>query len=429
MNRPPDHSLPDDGMIHEWLDGQLDADTSARFDALVQQSPAFAARVAEARGLVAASSRILSALDDVPAGVLPRRDALPSVATAESSVRSITQARPRGPTFAWQRWASAAAVLLVAVSSTMLLQRSPADGTRPVGTDSASQRPDAVTDVATTLATPAASGVSPATEPLGAAEASIASTTTPPPARPSTPAPRSAARSAPEPDAANALATREIAESAVAADVIADAARASAPEAAKAMPMDARVRGGITSDVQRRAMRSEENAPAPALAPAAASMARSLGAVSDAPTERAEMPGSLRQDEVQFAVQRVECSAQCRQLRVEIARDGRLRRWSVLLGRSAAPDTGHLPPAALAQLNALADSLSLDALPAVVPLMGAQCRTVGALRESLRLEFRTAGALRAVTALPWCDAPQHPLAIMARAIERAVAQQLGAPSP
>jgi hypothetical protein len=60
--------------------------------------------------------------------------------------------------------------------------------------------------------------------------------------------------------------------------------------------------------------------------------------------------------------------------------------------------------------------------------MGAQCRTVGALRESLRLEFRAAGLLRAVTALPWCDAPEHPLAIMARALEREAEQQLGAPS-
>jgi hypothetical protein len=144
---------------------------------------------------------------------------------------------------------------------------------------------------------------------------------------------------------------------------------------------------------------------------------------------RSDMPGELGADELAFAVQRVECVPQCRQRRVEIAHDGRLRRWTSSLGRSSAPDSGRVSEAAVAQLVRLQESLALSTLPPVVPLIGAQCRTVGSLRESLRLEFRHDGRLRTITSVPWCDAPEHPLAIMTRAVERAAEQQLGAPSP
>lgn len=64
-------SRPDEGLIHTWLDGECTPEESARIEALVASDPAWAAAVAEARGLVAASSRILGALDAVPDGVLP----------------------------------------------------------------------------------------------------------------------------------------------------------------------------------------------------------------------------------------------------------------------------------------------------------------------------------------------------------------------
>ncbi len=61
----------DEGTIHAWLDGALPADEGARIETHVASCAACAAAVAEARGLIAASSRILSALDDVPGGVIP----------------------------------------------------------------------------------------------------------------------------------------------------------------------------------------------------------------------------------------------------------------------------------------------------------------------------------------------------------------------
>jgi len=62
---------PDEGMIHSWLDGALSAEEAARVESHVSDCASCRAVVAEARGFIAASSRILTALDDVPRGVLP----------------------------------------------------------------------------------------------------------------------------------------------------------------------------------------------------------------------------------------------------------------------------------------------------------------------------------------------------------------------
>ena len=63
----------DEGTIHAWLDGALDAERARAVEEHVRQCARCGEAVAEARGLVAASSRILGALDDVPAGVIPRQ--------------------------------------------------------------------------------------------------------------------------------------------------------------------------------------------------------------------------------------------------------------------------------------------------------------------------------------------------------------------
>ncbi len=65
-------SHPDEGLIHAWLDGELDAEEAARVERLVAEDAAWAAAAAEARGLIAASARILSHLDSVPGDVLPK---------------------------------------------------------------------------------------------------------------------------------------------------------------------------------------------------------------------------------------------------------------------------------------------------------------------------------------------------------------------
>lgn len=56
----------DEGTIHAWLDGSLSADEAARVELHVASCETCSDAVAEARGLIAASSRILTALDDVP---------------------------------------------------------------------------------------------------------------------------------------------------------------------------------------------------------------------------------------------------------------------------------------------------------------------------------------------------------------------------
>jgi anti-sigma factor RsiW len=62
---------PDEGTIHSWLDGALSADEAARVEAHVKDCPECAVAVAEARGFIAAASRILTALDNAPRGVIP----------------------------------------------------------------------------------------------------------------------------------------------------------------------------------------------------------------------------------------------------------------------------------------------------------------------------------------------------------------------
>ena len=61
----------DEGTIHAWLDGALTPEEAAQADAHVKDCPQCQAAVAEARGFIAASSRILTALDDAPRGVIP----------------------------------------------------------------------------------------------------------------------------------------------------------------------------------------------------------------------------------------------------------------------------------------------------------------------------------------------------------------------
>jgi hypothetical protein len=67
----------DEGTIHAWLDGAVDATKAREIEAHVAQCSTCSAEVAEARGLIAGASRILTALDDVPAGVAPKRATAP----------------------------------------------------------------------------------------------------------------------------------------------------------------------------------------------------------------------------------------------------------------------------------------------------------------------------------------------------------------
>lgn len=99
---------PDEGLIHAWLDGQLPPDEVARIEGLAATDPEWAVAVAEARGLVAASSRILSALDRVPAGVVPK---------------GTTSRTTRMP---W--WTKIAAAVVVVVGGSVVVMQNAPDG-------------------------------------------------------------------------------------------------------------------------------------------------------------------------------------------------------------------------------------------------------------------------------------------------------------
>jgi hypothetical protein len=69
----------DEGEIHAWLDGQLPADEAARMEQHTSQCVECEAAVAQARGFIAASSRILTQLDNVPPDVVPVRKSVSPV--------------------------------------------------------------------------------------------------------------------------------------------------------------------------------------------------------------------------------------------------------------------------------------------------------------------------------------------------------------
>ncbi|MGV3708926.1 MAG: anti-sigma factor family protein [Gemmatimonas sp.] len=112
---------PDEGLLHEWLDEQLNATDAEHVASHVQSCAQCQSAVAEARGLIAASHRILAKLDEVPAGVIPQNfetAPAPPTTSVDPKVTSIDTAKPRTANksaFRWQRVAPIAALLLVAV--------------------------------------------------------------------------------------------------------------------------------------------------------------------------------------------------------------------------------------------------------------------------------------------------------------------------
>jgi hypothetical protein len=96
---------PDEGTIHAWLDGALTPAEASEVEVHTASCAQCRDAVAEARGLIAASSRIVSALDAVPAGVIPARR------------------RAARPWYASTQFRAAAAVAFVAGASLVLINR------------------------------------------------------------------------------------------------------------------------------------------------------------------------------------------------------------------------------------------------------------------------------------------------------------------
>ncbi|HEY3112942.1 MAG TPA: zf-HC2 domain-containing protein [Gemmatimonadaceae bacterium] len=104
----------DEGTIHSWLDGALTADEAARVEAHVKECPQCAAAVAEARGFIAAASRILTALDIAPRGVIP----VTAPKKRDRMTAWVSGFRPADP-LVWR----IAATLLVVAGGTLVVMR------------------------------------------------------------------------------------------------------------------------------------------------------------------------------------------------------------------------------------------------------------------------------------------------------------------
>ncbi len=124
----------DEGTIHAWLDGQLPRDEAQQVEAHVAECRECADAVVEARGLIAASSRILTALDSVPGEVVPKQAPFRTEAeTARASAIADAAADAIVPLDlvvrrAPRRWfngasLAAAAAIVVGIGTVGLMQR------------------------------------------------------------------------------------------------------------------------------------------------------------------------------------------------------------------------------------------------------------------------------------------------------------------
>jgi predicted anti-sigma-YlaC factor YlaD len=143
----------DEGTIHAWLDGALAPDESARVEAHVHTCAECSVLVAEARGLVAASSRILSSLDSVPGGVIPGSN-------AGVDQLAVLRARRNAAARPWwrDRRIVVAASLLFVAGATSVVWRS-GTGPSPMTVEAVRPGKDNVSAVA---AAPATGGANPA---------------------------------------------------------------------------------------------------------------------------------------------------------------------------------------------------------------------------------------------------------------------------
>lgn len=175
---------PDEGTIHAWLDGELPYEESSRIAAHTESCEQCAALVAEARGFVAASSRILRQLDDVPGGVVPSTPGSNPVLKPAFEPRDWGVVLPIPRRGAHRRWfpskfAAAAAITVMAVGAYTIVNRSHPPVTAPVvastdareqaaQTGNASARSDAAADQGAPVSTDARTALPPSPPALSA---------------------------------------------------------------------------------------------------------------------------------------------------------------------------------------------------------------------------------------------------------------------
>jgi len=112
----------EEGTIHAWLDGALPPLEAEQVAKHADECAVCAAAVAEARGIIAGSARIISALDDVPGGVIPNAGRAVAPVAGASVWRRLRLTPGR---------AALAATILLAVSATLTLRSSDSPPTMP----------------------------------------------------------------------------------------------------------------------------------------------------------------------------------------------------------------------------------------------------------------------------------------------------------
>lgn len=274
----------EEGTIHAWLDDALASDEAARVEQHVRECAECAAAVAEARGLIAASTRILSALDEVPGGLVPRRvEGEGTSARAGAPVKAMEvsaehakgagamRARRRRPWWQRPQFAAAAGIAFVAVALSVVWQRSPQRTVSDVAQESASA--PAVAPSTASTPTAAATDAPRSAAPTPGAEASPNAS---PQATPNAVAGPAAAKGvAPATARESKEAARPLAGGAanVPAQPLSDGARAKRAAANEALA-DASTRALSEADVaSRKAPPSAARAAAPAAPPVTAQKA------------------------------------------------------------------------------------------------------------------------------------------------------------
>jgi hypothetical protein len=126
---------PDEGSIHAWLDDALSPAEAEGLAAHVRACVECQARVAEARGLIAGASRIVAALDDVPAGTRPEWAQSTVTGSGAAATPAAPGVEPMAQRSLW-RWlrvtpgrAALAATILVAIGITLTYERAAIDTT------------------------------------------------------------------------------------------------------------------------------------------------------------------------------------------------------------------------------------------------------------------------------------------------------------
>ncbi|MEA2705580.1 MAG: hypothetical protein QOH22_368 [Gemmatimonadaceae bacterium] len=218
----------DEGTIHSWLDGALSAEEAARVEVHVAQCPQCAAAVAEARGFIAASSRILTALDHVPRGVVP----------APSPVQWYNRSA----------WRAAAAVLVVAVGSLVVVR----NGERSSVAEPASTAASAA-DSQNTVARPQVIAASPEPAAVSKTQASAPATSVAP--RTTTFGAMPSRKSAAEPDLSGKRVDNVAQSSVIARESAQNQSAGRAADAYAGAPP--RVAGVVTTSQSALALRAE----------------------------------------------------------------------------------------------------------------------------------------------------------------------------